>query len=259
MAPRCSVPFISLFLLLTLAAGSSVFARDFHVKRDAFAFSNDTVFAYGVDERGSLHITRRDRPPEGFTHRCFVLARGVMQFQQFAEFAPKAPKVSREEYRLRLKKLFRYPVWGKGPRQKIVFPGYRDLYEFSAAYQGLLKETLGNWVPSYLRIGNWRMGMGHLRSGQAAAARWMEKRVSEDKLCSLYLARFPKLNHVVVAYAVRRQPNGDLHFSTYDPNYPGESADLIYRASERSFDFAKRWYFPGGRVNVMRIYVSSFH
>jgi len=27
----------------------------------------------------------------------------------------------------------------------------------------------------------------------------------------------------------------------------------------RSFDFAKRWYFPGGQVNAMRIYLSPLH
>ena len=74
-----------------------------------------------------------------------------------------------------IKKLCRIPVWSSGPREKIVIPGFADLHSFSVAYEGLLKENLGNWFPSYLRIGNWRMTMGHLRAGQAAADRWLEQ------------------------------------------------------------------------------------
>ena len=245
-----------LCLLLLLAA--PLCARDFELRRDTFAFSNDTVWQYGVDEQGQLHISLRDKPVE-FSHRCFVLARAVLQFQQFARFAPGQPKVSREEYRRLIKRVCRVPVWSDGPRERIVIPGYRDLHAFSVAYEGLLKENLGNWLPTYLRIGNWRMAMGHPRAGQAAAARWLERSVAEKKLRALYIARFPRMNHVVVVYAQRRERNGDIRFSVYDPNYPSQPSWLLYRAAERSFDFEKRWYFPGGRVNVMRVFISPFH
>lgn len=233
-------------------------ARGFDLHRDTFAFSNDTVFAYGVDEQGKLHISLRDKPAE-FSHRCFVLARGVMQFHQFATFDPSKPKLTRDEYRALLRRLFRVPVWSSGPRQKFVIPGFHDLHEFSIAYEGLLKETLGNWWPSYLRIGNWRMVMGHLRSGQEAAAKWLAKSVEEHRLSAIYLARFPHMNHVVVVYGITRKPNGDIRFTVYDPNYPGAPSWVDYIAAERSFNFQKRWYFPGGRVNVMRVYISPFH
>ena len=255
--PRDSSPVrFALCLLLLLAA--PLCARDFDLRRDTFAFSNDTVWQYGVDERGQLHISLRDQPAE-FSHRCFVLARAVLQFQQFARFAPEQPKVSREEYRRIIKRVCRVPVWSGGPRERIVIPGYRDLHAFSVAYEGLLKEHLGNWLPTYLRIGNWRMAMGHPRAGQAAAARWLERSVAEKKLRAVYIARFPHMNHVVVVYAQRRERNGDIRFLVYDPNYPSQPSWLLYRAAERSFDFEKRWYFPGGRVNVMRVFISPFH
>ncbi len=247
---------IKLVALLFLAAFAD--AREFDLRRDTFAFSNDTVMRYGVDEQGRLHISRRDKPVE-FGHRCFVVARGVIQFHQFARFDPKQPKLTREEYRRRIKQLCRIPVWSRGPREKIVFPGYADLHSFSIAYEGLLKENLGNWWPSYLRVGNWRMATGHLRAGQAAAARWLVESMEEKKLRAVYIARFPHMNHVIVVFAAHPQPNGDVRFDVYDPNYPNESSWLIYRADERSFEFDKRWYFPGGRVNVMRIYISPFH
>jgi hypothetical protein len=233
-------------------------SRDFDLRRDTFAFSNDTVLKYGVDEAGVLHISRRDKPVE-YGHRCFVLTRAVIQFHQFARFEPRQPKLSRDEYHRRIKQLCRIPVWSSGPREKIVFPGFADLHAFSIAYEGLLKEDLGNWLPCYLRVGNWRMAMGHLRAGQAAAARWLGKSVEEKKLRALYLARFPSMNHVVVVFAMHPQAHGDIRFEVYDPNYPNQPSSLIYRADQRSFDFDKRWYFPGGRVNVMRVFISPFH
>ena len=169
----------SLACLLALATIAG--AREFQFGRDTFAFSNDTVMRYGVDEEGRLHISRRDKPVE-YGHRCFVLARAVMQFHQFARFEPRQPKLTREEYRRRIQQLCRIPVWSRGPRAPIVFPGFPDLRSFSIAYEGLLKETLGNWWPSYLRVGNWRMAMGHPRVGQAAAGRWLTQSMAEGKL-----------------------------------------------------------------------------
>jgi hypothetical protein len=152
---------VFLYALLSFAASAG--ARGFDLHRDTFAFSNDTALAYGVDEQGQLHISRREKPAE-YSHRCFVLARAVLQFHQFARFDPKLPKLSREEYRVRLKRLCRISVWGSSSRERIIFPGFADLRGFSVAYEGLLKEDLGNWLPTYLRIGNWRMRR-RLRSG----------------------------------------------------------------------------------------------
>ena len=241
--------------LLTTAAASH--ARDFDLRRDTFAFSNDTVFQYGVDEQGRLHITQREKPAE-FSHRCFVLSRAVLQFHQFARFEPRAPRLSREEYRRRILAICRIPVWSSRT-ERVVIPGYADLHGFSHAYEGLLKENLGNWLPSYLRVGNWRMPMGHVRCGQAAAARWLSASLDRGRPRALYLARFPHMNHVVIPYAQEREPGGNLSFAVYDPNYPNAPGWLFYRARERSFEFQPRWYFPGGRVNVMRVFLSPFH
>jgi hypothetical protein len=249
---------IFLFFLAVLFAPTFAQARPFDLHRDTFAFSNDTVFAYGVDEAGKLHIQRRDKPAE-FSHRCFVLTRSVMQFWQFASFAPEQPKLSREEYRRRVRAICRIPVWSSGPREKVVLPGFADLHSFSIAYEGLLKENLGNWLPSYLRVGNWRMVMGHLRAGQASAAHWLLDSVEEHKLRAIYLARFPWMNHVVVVYAAHPKPDGGTRFTVYDPNYPSEPSWVDYSPAERSFAFEKRWFFPGGRVNVMRVFISPFH
>ncbi len=250
--------FLRFLLLALLAAPTVLAAREFDLRRDTFAFSNDTGWQYGVDEWGKLHISLRDKPA-AYTHRCFVLARAVLQFQQFARFEPRQPRVAREEYRRRIQRLCRIPVWGRGPREKIVFPGYRDLNDFSVAYEGLLKEELGNWWPTYWRVGNWRMALGHPRFGQARGARWLAESMERGTLRAIDISKFPKMNHVVVPYAVQREAGGNMTFLVYDPNYPGEPAWLFYRASARSFEFQPRWYFPGGQVNVMRVYLSPFH
>jgi hypothetical protein len=188
-----------------------------------------------------------------------VLSRAVLQFHQFARFEVKAPRLSREEYGRRIRAICRIPVWSRGPAERIVIPGYADLHSFSAAYEGLLKANLGNWLPTYLRVGNWRMAMGHLRPGQAAAARWLSASLDRGQPRALYLARFPSMNHVVIPYAQKREAGGNVRYFVYDPNYPNEPTWLLYRASERSFEFAPRWYFPGGRVNVMRVFISPLH
>lgn len=240
-------------LLLPLCAH----ARTFDLRRDTFAFANETAWQYGVDERGALHISARETPPK-YAHRCFVMSRAVLQFWQFARFEPKQSRVSREEYARLTRQISRVPVWSTRTG-RIVVPGFRDLREFSEAMPIVLQENLGAWLPTYLRPGNFRMAWPHLRAGQAAAARWLATSLDERKLHAIYIARFPHLNHCLVAFRHERRANGDMRFWLYDPNYPGEPAWIDYRAAERSFDFQPRWYFPGGRVNVMRVYISPFH
>jgi hypothetical protein len=232
-------------------------ARPFELKRDTFAFSNDTAFAYGVDEAGVLHISKRKTPPQ-FAHGCFLLSRAVLQFQQFARFDAAAPKLSREEYGRRIRAIFRIPVWSRGPREKIVIPGYADLHSFSQAYEGLLKENLGSWMMTYLRVGNWRMSMPHSRAEQAKLARWLEESLHRQKLRAIYLSRFPHMNHVVIPYAEERMKDR-TRFLVYDPNQPNKPAHIDYFPDRRTFEFPRQWYFEGGPINAFPVYLSPFH
>jgi hypothetical protein len=103
------------------------------------------------------------------------------------------------------------------------------------------------------------MLLGHPRAGQAAATRWLDRQLERGDLSALYLARFPHMNHVVIVYRRESLANGHTRYLVYDPNYPDQPSWIEYVPSERSFNFQKRWYFPGGRVNVMRVYLSPFH
>ena len=233
-------------------------APAFDIRRDTFAFANETVFKYRVTDGGGLQISRRENAPD-YSHRCFVMSRAVMQFWQFCRFEPRRPKLSRGEYVKLIRQVCRIPVWSRGPRERIVIPGFRNLHAFSEAMPDVFQDHIGAWLPSYFRVGNYRMCMGHPRWGQAGAERWMERCLAEGKICAVYLARFPSMNHCVVVYAVDKRANGDRRFWVYDVNYPGTPAHLDYLAAQRSFEFERRFYFPGGRVNVMRVYISPFH
>jgi len=85
-------------LVLALFPGMAMAGAPTHFdwRTDTISFSNDTVFAYGIDEAGNLTIHRRTTPAR-FAHRCFVLARAVLQFHKFARFDPRLPRVSEDQ------------------------------------------------------------------------------------------------------------------------------------------------------------------
>ena len=244
-------------LLVILAAlAPTIFAREFDPRRDAFAFANETVFAYDVDKIGQMHVTAK-ATPEHLTHRCFCFTRAVMQFWNFARFEPSQPRLSKEEYRTRLRSLFRIPVWSKRT-DRIVFPGFKNLWDFSKAHEQLVQDEFGSWVLTYLRVGNWRMACPIVRFLQRGTAEGLLADVSRGKLRAIYLAKFPGMNHAVIVYAGRRLPDGGIRFQVYDSNYAGTSARLDYVAARNLFDFERRFYWPGGELRAFPVYTSPF-
>jgi hypothetical protein len=139
-----------------LVFASSLIARDFDPKRDVFAFSNDTVMNYSVTHVGRLHVGEKKAKSDKPTHCCFLFTRSAMQFWKFAHFEPKQPRLPDAEYRARVRAVFRIPTW-MGRKERIVFPGYADLWSFSREHEKILRADLGSWLLTYLRIGNWRM------------------------------------------------------------------------------------------------------
>ncbi len=255
-----------LVLAVALLCGASLFAAaparktNFDPRRDGFGFANDTVREYRPDGSGQIRGYRRDDAHTArFAHSCFLITRATLQFSRFVRFAPKLPKVSDAEYERRVRQLFGIPPWFPAKPHGIVIPGYRDLYEFSLAQKPMLEETIGSWLMTYFRPGNWRLMMPFPRAGQALAMRRLTAKLDQGQLQAVYLARFPHMNHCVTLYDYTRKPNGDVVFQLYDPNYPGEPAWLRYHADTRAFELEKRWYFNTGRVNLMRVYISPLH
>jgi hypothetical protein len=229
-------------------------AREFDPRRDAFAFSNETLLAYRVDKTGRLRVTSRATPAH-LTHRCFCFTRAVMQFWNFASFEPRQARLPEEEYRARLRLLFRIPVWSKRT-ERIVFPGFGNVWAFSRAHQALLEDEFGSWVLTYLRVGNWRMACPLVRFMQRQTAEELFADVSQGRLRAVYLAKFPHMNHAVIAYAAQRLPDGGFRFRVYDSNYAGESARLDYLPGRNLFDFERRFYWPGGELRAFPVYTS---
>ena len=247
------------FVLPSLAFGQGS-PTHFDWRADTIAFSNDTVFSYGIDEAGHLSMHQREKPAD-FAHRCFVLARTVLQFHKFARFAPEAPRAAPEEYRRLILRVCRVPVWlrEREPGERVVIPGYKNLNEFSRAYEHLMKETIGNWFPTYLRVGNWRMVGPFPRFGQANAWGKIMWGLQAGELQAVYITRFPLMNHCIILFGSHQLTNGVTRFDAYDPNYPNQLSYLDYLPAQRSFDFERRWFWPGGRVNLLRVYLSPFH
>jgi hypothetical protein len=250
----------TLFLLwANLALATLVNGKPFHFPQDTFSFSNRLYFDYQTTQRGEVQIHRRtDGKAPDYSRHCFVMVRSVLQFERFAEFRPDLAKLTEDEYRSRVQDLGRIPAWSKGPANKIQFPGYPDLYHFSAAHPLMLQKALGIWWPSYWRIGNWRIVFPVPRSGQERVALWLQKHLDAGNIKAIYITRMKPINHCLVAYKYVKQSNGDLLFFVYDVNQPAKEVHVRYQASNRSFYYDRTPYYPGGLVSVMKMYVSPF-
>jgi hypothetical protein len=249
---------ILFFLLINVALVTLTKGESFHFPQDTFSFSNQLYFDYLTTQQGDVQVRRQAsrKPPDYYSRHCFVMVRSVMQFHRFAEFRPDLPKLSADEYRNRVRELIRFPVWSRAPAKKIQFPGYPDLYTFSAAYPLMLQKTLGGWWPSYWRVGNWRIVFPVPRSGQERMAHWLQQHLDTGHSETIFITRMKPINHSLVVYKYQRQPNGDVIFLVYDVNQPAKEVHLRYQASNRSFYYDRTPYYPGGLVSVMRMYVS---
>jgi hypothetical protein len=240
--------------LATLADG-----KPFHFPQDTFALSNQLYFDYQTTPKGDIQVHRRaDGKTPDYSRHCFVLVRSVLQFHRFAEFRPDLPALTEDEYRSRVRELVRIPAWSRGPANKIQFPGYSDLYSFSAAHSLMLQKNLGIWWPSYWRIGNWRIVFPVPRSGQEHLAHWLQSRLDTGNIVAVYITRMKPINHCLVAYRYVKQPNGDLLFFVYDVNQPAKEVHLRYQTADRSFYYDRTPYYQGGLVSAMKLYVSPF-
>jgi hypothetical protein len=232
-------------------------AREFDPRHDAFAFSNDTVLNYEVTADGKLRMSAKAKSGRP-THACFLFTRSAMQFWKFACFEPRQPRLSKADYRAKVRALFRIPPWVER-RERIVFPGYADLWSFSRQHENVIRDELGSWVLTYVRVGNWRMISPIISLRQRTYAEKLFAAVSRGEVRAMYLAKFPHMNHVVLVYRAERLPDGRMRFQAYDANYAGKPARLDYVSARNIFEFERRFYWPGGELHAFPVYDMPLH
>jgi hypothetical protein len=243
--------------VLFFALATALSAREFDPRRDVFAFSNDTVLNYDVTADGQLHMGMKPKSGKP-THCCFLFTRSAMQFWNFARFEPRQRRLSEEEYRRRLREIFRIAPWAHRA-ERIVFPGYADLWSFSRGHEDMIREEIGSWLLTYFRVGNWRMMSPIIRLRQRSIAEKLFAAVSRGEVRAMYLAKFPHMNHIVLVFHAERLPGGGMRFLVYDSNYAGESVRLDYVPERNLFDFQRRFYWPGGELRAFPVYDRPLH
>jgi hypothetical protein len=254
---------ISLLLLPALLAYEPPAApapHPFRYDTDTFSFANETVWNY-VNGSVESESSRSQVKKRDYTRRCFVVTRAAVQFWKFARFDSKAAPLPREKLAARIRDVTERSVWLPAlPREKrIVFPGYANLREISAADPGIFQANIGLGWPVYFRAGNMPI--------IAPVYRETEARLNDEIFHDLHLNwptivwlyNFPSLNinHVVVVFAGKRD-HDRFHYQVYDPNYTDSPKKLDYDAGTRTFSYQSTFYFKGGTIDARAIYRGVF-
>ena len=236
----------------------------FHFPADTLAVTNETAWSYTLDPiTGQQHHTPRIPAPDYSLH-CFVLARTAKQFHAHAQFQPAEPPVDETVYRGLLRSLLRRsPRTRSLPKARIVFPGFSNLNEFSAAYPNLIRAEAGGAWYSYFQRGNWRMVLPFTKAGQAVEARRLADAVHAGTAPVVHVSEFPHLgiNHGMLLYDVTQNSNSkgwgtEYCFRAYDPNDPNQPVTITFDPSAGGFKIPPLPYYHGGTVKLYEVYCS---
>ncbi len=249
---------MGLALLLCGCATAKVpaYSRPFVFQQDSFAYANELVWEYHFDPTTGKATHNRREPPPTYTHHCFVVARAARQFFQHARFDPAQAVADEATYRKLIRRVISTNPRKELPEsEKIIIPGYTNLYAFSLAHEAALQADCGSARQSYLQRGHWRMMLPLSRHHQENMARQLMDSLRKNRPPVVHLVRFPKLsiNHAVLLFDVK-ETEKEIQFATYDPNDSSKPFWLTYDRTERTFSFPGNFYFIGGRVDVYEIY-----
>ena len=253
-----------LLLLASLVCGCAIARfeaapgadRPFQIQQDGFAFANELTWEYHFDPATDKVTHHRPETSPTYTHHCFVVARSARQFFEHARFDPDLPLAEAATYRRLIRRVVSISLRRILPEDdKIVIPGYSNLFAFSGAREQLLKKECGSAAQSYFQRGHWRMIFPLSRHHQEKMAWQLVESLHQNRPPLVHLVRFPQLtiNHAVLVCAVK-ESGREIQFTTYDPNYPAEPVTLVYDRGARTFDFPRSSCFKGGRVDVYEIY-----
>lgn len=258
---------LCLLALLCVCAGCATSPHDppppshpFRFNEDTFAFANELKWDYFYDSDGKWKSQRREPPPTYWLH-CFVLARSTRQFFEEVRFDPNLPVADDKTYRKLIDEVVsRNRTHHADKPADIIIPGYKNLREFSAAHENLLKQECGSARQSYLQHGHWRMILPFSRNHQQRTAEQLATEVERHGLPVVHILRFPHItiNHAVVLFGAKETPS-EITFDVYDPNYPRKPATLVFHRASKQFEFPPNSYFAGGKVNVYEVYKSLLY
>jgi hypothetical protein len=259
---RLSSAFLALVLALACCgcagpnARDASFARPFVFGEDTFAYRNDLVWVYYRDAATGKWRHRAREPKPDYTHHCFPVARSVRQFFQHARFDPSQPVADEAAYRKLVRRVISTSPRRQGrEEERVVIPGYRNLFAFSRAHERLLKEECGGAWQSYFQRGHWRMVFPFSGRHQDKMVAQLRESIERNRPPVVHIVRFPSLsiNHALVLFEVR-ETEGEVLFTAYDPYDPHQPAVLTFNKTERQHYYPANDYFVGGKADVYEIY-----
>ncbi len=247
---------LAVLLALGVSGCASVAPMDVVVQRPSAPAS----LRFGVDTFAFPNESRSNNPgkPDLYANYCFVMARGVTQFQRFARFDPVAPRVARAEYVARIKRVVSHVPW-EDPLpvdDRVVIPGYASLYEFSHEQEAAVKEGLVGRFWTLVHWTNWRVVFPMPHWQQERVAREAMVELQEGRPVQLLVTNFPtwELNHTVIAYSYGLDPSGNVLFTVYDPNDPREPGRVTFDRAGRRFEASRLYDTHPGPIRAFRMY-----
>ncbi len=235
-------------------------ARAFDFYADTFTYPNELVWEYQFDPQTAKPSIRKHNPPPAYAHRCFVVVRSAKQFFLHASFEPSRGALASSGYVPLVRAVAaRSPRRGSPDGERVRFPGFATLRQFSAACPEVLRAHCGGAWQSYVQRGNWRMIFPFSRRHQEQTAHRLCQTAELKRLPIVHVVNFPRLsiNHVLMLTDATVSAQ-TIEFHAYDPNIPARPVTLLYHRHERAFHFPRTHYFIGGPVNLYEIYCGLF-
>jgi hypothetical protein len=251
-------PWRGLALLLAVAAAGCASAGELAAALDRPA--PPPSLRFGVDTFAFVNESREKNPgkPDLYANYCFVMARGVTQFQRFARFDPDRPRVDSAAYADLVRQVVARSPW-EDPLPadaRVVIPGYGSLHELSAAQTRAVKDGLGGRFWTMVQWTNWRVVFPVPAAHQERVLAEAVAEIGAGRPMQLLVTNLPtvELNHTVLAYDYRRTERGDVEVLVYDPNDPGTPGLLTFDRAERRFEATRLWDTRPGRIRAYRMY-----
>ena len=233
--------------------------RKFDFFRDTFAFRNELFWEYLVDEKTGAVTTRKNDPPPTYAHHCFVLVRAAKQFSLHARFDSSQPESNPTDYAQKIRAVLARHLAKPSPdSDRIFFPGFEGLREFSSAHEQTLKASLGGSWQSYVNRRHWKMLVPYTRRSIESEANHLISQVAKGRTPVVHIFRFPQIaiNHAVLIFGVEQSADR-VTFLTYDPNLPATPSTLLYSKTDCRFDLPRNIYWAGGYVKVYETFTGT--